>query len=42
VIVEKPRVDVAFAQRGLNGWEIHEQTIILNKRDELRELGYGS
>src|SRR5437879_3518402 len=37
VIVKKPRVDVAFPQRGLNGWKIHEQMVILNKYEDLGE-----
>ena len=39
VVVKKPGVDVAFAQRGLNGWEVHGQMTILNKGSFLRERG---
>ena len=31
MVVEKPGVDVALAQRGLDGGEVHGQTTILNK-----------
>jgi len=40
VIIKKPRVDVAFPQRGLNGWEIHEQMVILNKYEDLGECSW--
>src|ERR1700729_1660062 len=31
VVVEQPGVDVPFAQRGLDGGQVHEQTSIVNK-----------
>src|ERR1035438_1063675 len=37
MIVEKPRVHVAFAQRRLNGSQIHGQTLIVNKSQGLGE-----
>ncbi len=37
VVVEKPRVNVAFAQRRLDGSEVHGQTPIVNKSKDLGE-----
>jgi len=37
VVVEKPRVNVAFAQRRLDGGKVHEQTSIVNKSKDLGE-----
>src|SRR4029077_11252720 len=37
MVVEQPRVDVAFAQRRLYGRQVHEQTSIVNKRKDLSE-----
>src|ERR1700691_4641534 len=37
MIVEKPRVHVAFAQRKLNGSQIHGQSLIVNKSQGLGE-----
>ena len=39
VVVEQPRVDVAFAQRRLNGSEVHGQTSIVNNGRDLGESG---
>ena len=39
MVVEKPRVNVAFAQRRLDGGEVHGQTSIVNKRKDLGESG---
>src|ERR1700722_287625 len=39
VVVEKPGVDVAFAQRRLDGGQVHGQTTILNKTSHLSESG---
>src|SRR5271166_541036 len=38
MVVEQPRVDVAFAQRRLDGGEVHGQTPIVNKREDLGEF----
>jgi hypothetical protein len=38
VIVKKPSVDVAFAQRSLNGGEIHGQTSIVNNAGEFGRI----
>src|SRR4029077_15232950 len=37
MVVEQPRVDVAFAQRRLYGRQVHWQTSIVNKRKGLSE-----
>ena len=40
VIVEKPRVDVAFAQRRLDGGKVHGQTSIVNNGKDLGESAF--
>ena len=37
MVVEQPRVDIAFAQRRLYGGQVHGQTSIVNKRKDLSE-----
>ena len=37
MVVEQPRVNVAFAQRRLDGSEVHGQTSIVNKSKDLGE-----
>jgi hypothetical protein len=37
MVVKKPSIDVAFAERGLDGGEVHEQTSIVNNAAELSE-----
>src|SRR5277367_2850384 len=37
VIVEKPRVNIAFAQRRLNGGQVHGRTSIVNNGLDLSE-----
>src|SRR5258705_3632029 len=37
VVIEQPRVDVAFAQSRLNGGQVHGQTSIVNKSQDLSE-----
>jgi hypothetical protein len=37
MIVEKPRVDIAFPQRSLDGRQVHGQTSIVNKWGNLGE-----
>src|SRR6266581_2193470 len=39
MVVEQPRVNVAFAQRRLDSSEVHGQTSIVNKRKDLGESG---
>ncbi len=37
VIVEKPRINIAFAQRRLNGSQVHGEASIVNKSKTLGE-----
>jgi hypothetical protein len=39
VIVKKPGVNIALAERGLYGGKIHGQATILNNGSDLSELG---
>jgi hypothetical protein len=39
VVVEQPRVDVAFAERRLDGSQVHGQTPIVNNGRDLSESG---
>src|ERR1700687_3627313 len=41
VVVEEPRVNVAFAQRRLDRSQVHRETSIVNKRKDLGESGSG-
>src|ERR1700686_1788531 len=40
MVVEQPRVNVAFGQHGLNSSEVHRQTSIVNKRMDLGESAW--
>jgi hypothetical protein len=42
MIVKQPRVDVAFAQRRLDGSQVHGQTSIVNNGKDLSESGGGT
>ena len=39
MVVEQPRVNIAFAQCRLDGSEVHGQTFIVNKSKDLGESG---
>jgi hypothetical protein len=41
VVVKEPGIDVALAQRSLNGGEIHGQTSIVNKGKEFGRIRVG-
>jgi hypothetical protein len=38
MVIKKPRVNVAFAERRLNGGEVHGQTSIVNKGGEFERI----